>query len=139
MRFLSRLPQSLPRQFRDRVRQACEHAALNDRTVTYQELAEAVIGDADRGSPDRRFIRLVDAALCENMKDDAKARRPFAAVAVRRADTGHPGEHFVMQCIELRRWDERQSIGEFVAAEWAKFREHVQARSVARTNQAVAA
>lgn len=127
MRYASRLP-SVPVQFCDRVREECVKAALSGNPTTYEPVATAVIGDADRGSEDRRSIRLVIAALTENMRDDAKAGRPLSAVAVRVAGTGVPGvpgEEFFTRCWELGRFHGDQSAEEFVKNEWDRFQLYV--------------
>lgn len=121
MRCLSSLPSSVPRDFRDRVRHECDVAALGGETITYREIAEAVIGDADRGTRDRRFIRLVDMAMCENMKDDHKAKRPFSAVAVRQTDTDIPGSYFFNQAWELGRFGGDDDPAKFAEQEWASY------------------
>ena len=121
MKYPTNLPQSLPVQFRNRVREECVKAALSGNPTTYEPVATTVIGDADRGSEDHRFIRLVIAALTENMRDDAKAGRPLSAVAVRVAGTGVPGEEFFTQCWELGRFHGDQTAEEFVENEWNRF------------------
>ncbi|MCH7988932.1 MAG: hypothetical protein IID46_07240, partial [Planctomycetes bacterium] len=77
MRFPTRFPNSVSRDFRDcdQVRRECEKAAINGGPIGYQESAEEVIGDADHGSQDRRFIRIADKALCENMREAARSGR----------------------------------------------------------------
>ncbi len=125
MRYLTSIPSSLSRGFRQRVHHACEAAACTGETLTYQDLAETVIGDADRGSADRRFIRLADAALCENMRDDVREGRPLSAVAVRQALSGLPGDEFYTQVWELGRFTGEQDAQGFVSDEWQAYCEHV--------------
>ena len=125
MKSLSRLPNTVPSQFQYRVRQACVKAALVGEPITYEFLAVVTIGDADRGSADRRFIRLVTKALNDNMQDDIRAGRPLSAVAVRRIDTGLPGDHFFDNCWEIGLFRRDQDSREFVANEWNRFRLYV--------------
>ncbi len=123
MRYSTYLPSSVSRDFRDRVRRECEKAAINGEPIGYEELAEAVIGDADRGSQDRRFIRLADKALCENMRDDVKAGRPLSAVVVQPVGNTVPGDYFFIWAWELDRFTGDEDPAEFVAREWAAYRQ----------------
>lgn len=127
MSYKTRLPKSLLLQFKNRVRRECEKAAISGTPIGYADLAEAVIGDADRRSPDCRFIRLVTKALCENMRDDVEAGRPLSAVAVHSVGSDMPGSdmpgsYFFVCAFELGRFVADQDAAEFVVCEWDEYR-----------------
>lgn len=122
MRYPTRLPSSFSPEFLARVRRECEKAAIDGEPIGYQELAEAVLGDSDRGSPDRRFLRIIDAVLCILMREDVRAGRPFVAVAAQRAGEGVPGAGFFVCAHELGRFSSGDAA-EFVASEWSALRE----------------
>jgi len=100
-----------------RVRCECEKAAIRDEPIGYLELAKIIFGVGNR-----RTLRLVDKILCENMRDDLQAGRPFAAVAVQRVGDNKPGIGFFECAWKLGRFDRVVDAADFVTQEWNDYR-----------------
>ena len=107
------------------VREQCEAIARSGVRESYHDFTRRL------GMHYSEHQVLINAALTRIMKEDAKAGRPFASVAiVRGGGDGIPGIGFFTTAWELGRFRDEDEQA-FVEAEWQALREMCDGQAVA--------